>query len=416
MSMLSRLIGRIKGEFIDGSVAVDNPTAGFLGALGASQTASGARVNPTRAMQSSAVWACVQAISQDGAKVQPVLKKRQPDGGADVVQRHPVADILRRPNGWQTWFEYAQFQYVNKLLRGNAYAVKITDGGNTLRALIPVRSDEVTIYEGAEGELFYNVSPSSEFVRAQIGGGGMFPARSIHHIRGMSMDGICGMSPISYARESVGLALAAEGYGARLFGNGARPSGVIQVEGTLSSDAAARLKDSWDRAHSGVDNAHKTAVLESGATWQPLSMTSEDAQFLETRKFQTADIARIYRVPPHKIGDLERATFSNIEHQALEYYNDCLMPHFESMEAAMGRDLLRDPSLFIDHDVTRLLRGDIQGRYAAYAIGRNWGWLSTNDVRAAEGLNPLGPNGDDYLQPLNMVPAGTDPEASEETE
>lgn len=408
--------GAIKGEFFDSQVAVDKPTASFLGALGGGRVAAGVQVTPDSAMRSAAVWACVQAISQDCAKVRPMLKRRASDGSAQAVVNHPVAGLLLRPNSWQTWFEYAQFQFVNKLLRGNAYAVKVRDRAQNVRALIPVRADEVSIYEGegpdGAGELFYDISPQSDLTRRRIGGAGRFSARDVHHIRGMSLDGICGLSPIGYAREGVGLALAAETFGAKLFGNGARPSGVIEVPEILSDDAVKRMKSSWEAAHAGVQNAHKTAVLEQGAKWRPLTMTSEDAQFLETRKFQVSDIARIYRVPPHKIGDLEKATFSNIESQSLEYYNDCLMPHFESFEQAMARDLLQDPRLFIDHDVRQLLRGDIQGRFAAYATGRQWGWLSANDILKSEGDNPIA-NGDIYLQPMNMVPAGTEPAAQE---
>lgn len=403
MSLWTRLKGLFSG---DGGTPAQ-PSAGLLGALGAGQTATGMRVSSGTAMQVTAVWACVQAISQDVAKVTPHLKRRLPDGGAVEVTNHPLARILTRPNKWQTWLEFCQFMVVNKLLRGNAYAVILRTGGQ-LSGLVPVRADEVTIYETADGEIFYDVSPSNEFIRAMIGGSRRLHSEDVHHVRGMSMDGIYGLSPISYARECVGLALATERHGARLFGNGARPSGVLTVPGTLSAEAAERLKDSWNRAQSGVENAHKTAVLEEGTEFKPLSMTSEDAQFLETRKFQVVEICRIFRVPPHKIAHLEDATFSNIEHQNLDYYNDCLMHHFEAIEAAMARDLLRDPSLFVEFDVMRLLRGDAAARFEAYATGRNWGIFSVDEIRAREGLNPLPDGrGREYLRPLNMAVVGS---------
>jgi hypothetical protein len=236
------------------------------------------------------------------------------------------------------------------------------------------------------------------------------------HIKGLGGDGISGYSVIGMARQSLGLGVAAEQYGARLFANGSRPSGVLRHPGRLSDGASKRLKDDWENMHKGLDQAHRVAVLEEGVEWQTIGIPPEDAQFLETRKFQVTEMARWLRLPPHKLADLERATFSNIEHQAIDYVTSALRIWLVRWEQAIHSRLLTSAergTFFAEHLVDALLRGDTKSRYEAYAIGRTWGWLSADDVSEMENRNPLPDGrGEVYLVPLNMMPAPTPEEAA----
>ncbi|MEM1344345.1 MAG: phage portal protein [Pseudomonadota bacterium] len=364
-------------------------------------------VTSMTALQVTAVWGCIRAISQDFSKIPPELKRKLPGGGFETVTDHPVARLLVRPNRWQTWNEFAKFMMLNKLLGGNAYAVRVVDTAGRIAAIVPVRYDDVTIYDGHD-DILYDVHPSNRFVWRQIGGGRQFERSEVHHVRDLSRDGICGLSPIAYAREVIGHACAEQAYGASFFGSGAHPGGVLESPQGLSPEAARRLKGSWEEAHRGVGNSHRTAVLEDGVTYKPLSMSNKDSQFIESRQFSVIEICRIFRVPPHKVQSMERSTFSNIEEQNIEYVTDTLIPHFEDAEMAMKRDLLSGPDdedLYIDHDANRLMRGNATVRFATYATRRNWGIITANEARAREGLGPI-PGGDDALMPMNMQVMG----------
>ena len=288
------------------------------------------------------------------------------------------------------------------VLRGNAYSEIRYDRSGAVSELCPLTTDNVAVEQLDNGRLRYNY-------RLPTGQPRIFLQDEIFHLRGLSMCGPVGISPLSYAREVIGAALATQGYGARLFSNDARPGGILEHPGKIGADAAARLKQSWSSAHSGVGNSHKVAVLEEGMSFKPISMSAEDSQFLQTRKFQVSEIARIFRVPPHMIGDLERATFSNIEQQSIGFVRDTIRPWLVRWEQAISRDLIQDPETnFAEFSVDALLRGDIASRYAAYAVGRINGWLSANEIRSLENMNPI-EEGDDYLIPLNMTQAGADP-------
>jgi hypothetical protein len=237
------------------------------------------------------------------------------------------------------------------------------------------------------------------------------PANEMLHTRGMSTNGLVGLSPIALARQAIGLGIATERYGAAFFGNGARPGVVLMTPGELSDPAYERMKNSWGEAHSGVENAHKPAILEQGTTIETIGVPPEEAQFLQTRKFQVLEVARWYRMPPHKIGDLERATFSNVEHQGLDYVVNTLRAWLTRFEQAIARTLFTDSErdvLFAEFLVDGLLRGDQKARYDAYAVARSWGWMSANEIRERENMNAI-PGGDSYLMPLNMTTAGAPP-------
>lgn len=392
--------------------ALDNPEQWFVNLVGGGKTHSGVAVSPEGALKATAVMACVMVISQDVAKL-PLkiyrLVQRQGRPAKLPATDHFAARLMRRPNEWQTGLLYRQVTQTHLLLRGNAYSFKVMNGRGEIEELIPIPPDCVHLYETADGERFYQVSLKSQFLQAQLNGAPMMiPAEFILHERGLSLDGITGISPIAYDREAVGLAIATEAHGARLFGNGAVPGGVLTYPGKLSDKAAESLRESWRKRHEGLGNAYKLAILEEGLKYQPIAMTGEDAQYLQTRQFQTVEICRIFRVPPTKIFDYTKMTLNNQEQISQQYVADTLMPWLEAREASYERELLSEDdqgTIIIEHDVDRLLRGDVNARHNAYSKGRQWGYYSVNDVREMENLPPID-NGDVYLQPLNMGPAG----------
>lgn len=369
---------------------------------GAGVAQAGALVTPESAMRISAVWACVRVISQSVA-VLPLILYRLAQSGRVKATDHALFNLLAiRPNGWQTAYDFRLMMQGHLSLRGNAYARIVPAPDGTIAELWPLHPDRVRVFRLDNNRLRYQVRNPGTNVTEN------FVQEEILHIRGLSTDGILGLSPIAIARESIGGALGTQDYANRLFANDARPGGVLTVPGKLSEPAARRLKEDWQNKFSGP-NIHRTAVLEEGTTWKETGMTPEDAQFLETRKFQVVDICRVFGVPPHKVGELDRATHSNIEHQGIEFVTDTLMPWLVAWEQAISRDLMTEPeraALHAEFQVDALLRGDTPSRYTAYATGRQWGWLSVNDIRAKEGMDPV-EGGEVYLRPLNMVDAKT---------
>jgi HK97 family phage portal protein len=270
----------------------------------------------------------------------------------------------------------------------------------------------VTVNTSYDGELFYDVGTENTFYAAKLRSQPVtIPQEDMLHLRWMARDGICGISPITYAREAVGLAMAAEQHGAASFGNRATPGGVLKHPDTLSEEAAGRLRQQWKEKYQGPQNSAAPAVLEEGMEFQPFEISNEDRQFLETRRFQVEEIARIFRIPPHMIADLSRATFSNIESQSLDYVKNTLMAWLELWEGAIDRDLLRqserDQGLTVSFDTARILRGTIKERFDAHKVAIESGIKTHNEVRLEEGLNPMD-GGDTLLRPLNMAPVGAE--------
>lgn len=383
------------------------------------RVAAGVYVDSTRAMQIAAVWAAVRLVSESVAMIPLHMYRRRNDGGKDQAREHPIEELIsRNPNPWMTSFEFREMMQGHVELRGNAFAEIVPGRRGAVDQLIPIHPDRVRIEQESDGSLIYRVRMPKRTTSGGVRRTG-FPTEDyervllqdeVFHLRGISSDGIAGLSTIAYARESMGLSIAAEEYGARMFSQSARPSGVLQTDQKLGSEAFKRLKADWERMHTGVQNAGKVAILEEGLTWQQMGLTNEDAQFLESRKFQINEVARWFRVPPHMIADLERATFSNIEEMGLEFVVYSLMARLRRWEQAIARSLiLRDDVYFAEFNIDGLLRGDINSRYQAYAIARQWGWMSVNEIRARENLNPI-EDGDEYLRPMNMTPLGTDPE------
>jgi HK97 family phage portal protein len=384
-----------------------NPAQWFIDwAQGGHASAAGVHVSPETAMHLSAVFACVRIRSEDIGKLPCLLYERLGDGGKRRAADHPLFSLIRdQPNEYMTAFEFRQVMQAWVDLRGNAYALKDIDGRGRITALWPVNPIWVTVlWVPGTWELFYQVAiPGMPIER--------LPADAILHLRGMSLDGRVGLSPIAYHRETIGLGIAAQKYGAAFFGNSAQPQGAVKVPGTLSKAAAEALRVDWENKFKGVDNAKRLAIFDGGLDWVQTGMDNTDAQYLETRKFQNQQIYGIYRMPAHKAGDLERSTNNNIEHQALEYVTDCLMTEMVRWEQTLKRDLLlpnERSKYFFEFVPDALLRGDIKSRYDAYAVARNWGWLNVDEIREKENMNPLpGDKGKVWLQPLNMVEAGT---------
>lgn len=372
---------------------------------GGTKSATGVNVTPDRALQASAVYACVRVLAETIASLPLHVYKRLDRGKEKAVDHYLYSILHDAPNPEMTSFEFRETMMGHLCLRGNAYAEKVYDRAGRIKELWPLNPDRVTVTrDKTTKQLVYTVTIPDEARKAELG------SDRILHIRGLSGDGIIGYSPVRLARESIGLSLATEEYGARFFGNGSRPGGVLEHPGKLGTEARKNLKTSWEEMHKGLEQSHRIAILEEGLKWHQIGIAPEEAQFLETRKFQLNDIARIFRVPPHLIGDLERSTFSNIEHSSIDFVVHTIRPWLVRWEQALKLRLIReregDQIYFAEFLVDGLLRGDVQSRYNAYAVGRQNGWLSADDIRELENMNPLpGEQGKTYLLPLNMVPA-----------
>lgn len=355
-------------------------------------------------MRSEAVFSCVRVRSETLASLPLIVYKRLPDGGKERAPYHPLYRVLHdRPNRWQTSLEFREMMQSHLDLRGNAYAQIVAGSNGPIDQLLPIHPDRVQVKRYQDGTFDYTV-------RMLNGTNERFLPDEIFHLRGWSLDGVTGLSPISVMREVVGIDIAAQDYAARFLANDATPSIVLKHPSALDDKAYRRLKESWQEQQTGK-NRGSAAILEENMDVKALGITNKDAQFIEARKYQKSQIAAIFRVPPHMIGELDRATHSNIEHQGIEFTIYTMLPIAKRWEQAVTRDLFfplpdDETEYFAEFLLDGLNRGDMDSRYTAYAIGRNWGWLSVNDIRRLENMNPI-TGGDEYLRPLNMTPAGT---------
>jgi len=407
MGIFKKLIGQRSGA------SISNPSKWFMDLFGgSSESKAGAIVNEKTAMYYSTVFACVRIISETIASLPLHLYRGLPDEGKEKAVSHPLYSVLHSiGNPEMPSFTVRETMQAHISTWGNGCAeIEFNNGGYPI-ALWPMRPDRLQIErEKMLGDVGDRRSGPLVY-RYTFGTGEqvVLPASNVLHIPGLGFDGIKGYSPISMAREAIGLGLATEEFGARFFGNGTHPGAVVEHPQTLSDNAFKHLKSQLTEKHAGLGKSHRLMLLEEGMKLQSLGIPPEDAQFLETRKFQKSEIAGIYRVPPHMIGDLEKATFSNIEQQSLEFVRDTIRPWCVRWEQYMFMKLLTPTErkkYFIEHLLDGLLRGDIASRYKAYAVGRQWGWLSADDIRALENMNPL-PDGQGkkYLTPLNMASA-----------
>ena len=356
------------------------------------RTTSGKPVNERTAMQTTAVYACVRILAEAVASLPLHVYEYQDDGGKKLVHDHPLYYLLHdEPNPEMTSFVFRETLMSHLLIWGNAYAQIIRDGAGRVLGLYPLLPDKMDVQRDDKGNIYYVYSRNSdENPMFKEYGNIRLKAEDVLHIPGLGFDGLIGYSPIAMAKNAVGMTLACEEYGASFFANGANPGGVLEHPGVLKDPS--KVRESWNSVYRGVSNAHKIAVLEEGMKYQQIGIPPEEAQFLETRKFQVNEIARLYRIPPHMVGDLDKSSFSNIEQQSLEFVKYTLDPWVIRWEQSLQRSLLlpgEKGKYFIKLNVDGLLRGDYQSRMTGYAVGRQNGWFSANDIREMENMNPI---------------------------
>ncbi len=360
---------------------------------------SGKSVTPSSAIQMSAVYACVRVISETIASL-PLGVYEETENGSRKAVEHPLYHLLHdEPNPEMTSFTWREVMLSHLLLWGNSYNQIIRTGRNGIAALYPLLPDQMVVDRDSRGQLTYTYTTSEgRTVRLD--------PLEVLHIPGLGFDGIMGYSPIALEKNAIGLGLAAEEYGSKFFNNGARPSGVLKHPNTVKDPK--KLRESWNAAYGGSANAGRTAVLEEGMDYKQISMSNNEAQFLETRKFQVSEICRIFRMPPHMIGDLEHATFSNIEHQSISFAMHTIRPWLVRIEQSANRQLFPEKEkghFYAQFNLDGLMRGDYKSRMEGYAVARQNGWMSANDIRALENLNPIPAEegGDAYLVNGNMI-------------
>ncbi len=361
-------------------------------------TPSGKTVNERTAMATSAVYACVRVLSETIASLPLHVYRRTGQGKEKAIEHNLYYLLHDEPNPEMTSFVFRETLMGHLLLWGNAYAQIIRDGRGRVIGLYPLLPDRMDVGRTKEGDLYYRyLKEGREYLLRR---------EEVLHVPGLSFDGLVGCSPIAMAKNAIGMALATEEYGSRLFANDARPSVVLEHPGLLKDPE--KIRDSWNKIYRGSENAHKVAVLEEGMSVKTLSMPPEQAQFLETRKFQIEEICRIFRVPPHLVANLERATFSNIEHQSISFVVHTIRPWLVRLEQAFNKSLFtgrEKGELFTSFVVDGLLRGDYESRMKGYAIGIQNGFMSPNDIRSLENMNPIPEEegGNTYMVNGNML-------------
>jgi HK97 family phage portal protein len=369
-------------------------------------TEAGISVTPETALQLTAVFACVRVLTESIASLPLHVYRTLDGGGKEKATNHPLYKLFQYgPNNEQTAFDWLEMQVGHMVLRGNAYNQLLYPAAGPLAGIKPLHPDFVKPFRDKQGRIWYAYE-------ANAGEKKVFSDQEILHFSIFS-DGLKGRSVIEYNREAVGLGLAAEQFGSRFFQNGATMSGVLELApgSKLSDQARENLKKSLADRHQGSRNANRFMLLEEGLKWTQLGVPPDQAQFLETRKMQVNEIARMFRVPPHMIGDLERSTNNNIEHQGQEFGTFTLLPLTTRMERRMEKDLLTDTgkkSFSIGFDMNALLRADSAARSALYTVMFQTGAYSPNDIRSHEGDNPVA-DGDKHYVPMNMVEVGAPP-------
>lgn len=367
-----------------------------IGGLGAN---TGVSVTKDSSISFGAVWACVRVLSESIASLPIHVYREDADGDRVVDKAHPVYNLIARdPNGFMTSYTWRETLMSNLLLEGNSYYLIKRDSNARPISLIYLNTDDVKVIK-SEGHLFYEVKGLDQPVLAQ----------DMLHFLGLGFDGCKGKSVLRVHQDTIGLSLGANITAGSYFGNASQVQGVLRHPGKMTKEAVDRLRDSWNNRLSGSYNSHKTAILEEGMDFKPVTISANDRQLLDSRRFQVNEIARIFRVPPHMIGDLEKATFSNIEMQSIEFVTHTLRPYLVNIESELNRKLFREnerSTHYIKLNVEGLLRGDSQARAKYYKELMGMGVLSVNEVRRFEDLNKIGPEGDVHYIPLNFGPIG----------
>ena len=362
-------------------------------------SSAGKSVTAQTAIQLSTVYACVRVISETVASL-PLGVYEATDDGNQKATDHPLYRLLHdEPNAEMTSFVFREVMLAHPLLYGNSYSQIIRSGKNSIVGLYPLLPDHMDVDRDSKGNLTYTYTTSD-------GKTVVIKPTDVLHIPGLGFDGVMGYSPIALEKSAIGLGIASEEYGSKFFSNGARPSGILTHPNTVKNPKA--IRESWNTAYGGSSNANRVAILEEGMTFTPLSIPNNEAQFLETRKFQVEEICRIFRVPPHLVGDLEHATFSNIEHQSIDFAVHTIRPWLVRIEQAMNRALFAETEkgkYYVQFNIDGLMRGDYKSRMEGYAIARQNGWMSANDIRELENQNPIPAEegGDAYLVNGNMI-------------
>ena len=386
----------------------ENRTAGSAYSFYMGGTTAGKTVTERSSMQMTAVYSCVRILAEAVAGLPLHLYKYTDDGGKEKALDHPLYRLLHdEPNPEMSSFVFRETLMTHLLLWGNAYAQVIRNGKGEVIALYPLMPNKMSVDRDENGRLYYTYYRGSDEAIKNKDFAVTLQPSDVLHIPGLGFDGLVGYSPIAMAKNAIGMAIACEEYGAKFFANGAAPGGVLEHPGTIKDPQ--RVRESWQSTFGGSGNANKIAVLEEGMKYTPIGISPEQAQFLETRKFQINEIARIFRVPPHMVGDLEKSSFSNIEQQSLEFVKYTLDPWVIRWEQSIQRALLSQgekAEYFVKFNLEGLLRGDYQSRMNGYAIGRQNGWMSANDIRELENLDriPAEEGGDLYLINGNMLP------------
>ena len=385
-----------------------NSTAGSSYTFFMGGSTAGKHVNERSAMQMTAVYSCVRILAEAVAGLPLHLYRYTESGGKEKAIDHPLYLLLHdEPNPEMSSFVFRETLMTHLLLWGNAYAQIIRNGKNEVIALYPLMPNKMEVDRDENGQLYYKYQRSNDEAPTMEGSSVILKPCDVLHIPGLGFDGLVGYSPIAMAKNAIGMAIACEEYGAKFFANGAQPGGVLEHPGTIKDPQ--RVRESWQSTFGGSGNANKIAVLEEGMKYTPIAISPEQAQFLETRKFQINEIARIFRVPPHMVGDLEKSSFSNIEQQSLEFVKYTLDPWVIRWEQALSRALFTEEektSMFIKFNLEGLLRGDYVSRMSGYATARQNGWMSANDIRELENLDliPDEQGGNLYLINGSMLP------------
>ena len=386
----------------------ENRTAGSSYTFFMGGSTAGKIVTERSAMQMTAVYSCVRILAEAIAGLPLHLYRYTDSGGKEKATDHPLYLLLHdEPNPEMSSFVFRETLMTHLLLWGNAYAQIIRNGKGEVMALYPLMPNKMSVERDENGQLYYTYTRSAEEAKTAETGRVILLPKDVLHIPGLGFDGLVGYSPIAMAKNAIGLAIATEEYGAKFFANGAAPSGVLEHPGTIKDPQ--RVREAWQSQFGGSSNSGKIAVLEEGMKYTPISISPEQAQFLETRKFQINEIARIFRVPPHMVGDLEKSSFSNIEQQSLEFVKYTLDPWVVRWEQSIARSLLSEnekKQYFVKFNLEGLLRGDYASRMHGYATARQNGWMSANDIRELENLDriPAEEGGDLYLINGNMLP------------
>lgn len=391
-----------------GSVEKSTPEAWFA-EFGSGASATGLSVNQATAISISTVYACASIRSKDVARCTPRLMREAAARSETPVLNHPVARLFKRPNNWQTWSEWCRQMHCAYLLRGNAFAVILRDGKGDPVSLIPINPDCVYLYESQDGSVFYNVTRPNVFMTAVLRGQPLLiPEDDVFHLRDIGFNMLLGLSRISIARDSFGVAMGLERQAARFMANGARPSGVLQTDGKLSEEAAIRLRTQWENLRSGIDNVGKTAVLEEGLKWNAMQLNSVDLEFIAQREFSIADVARWFDMPLYKLGvkgELGRLKIDDVDQS---YVNTTIMPDLDAWEQKFVQKFdLDKEGLVADFDERRLLRAAEATRVNTQRLKIMSGISTQNECRAENG-DPALPGGDVLLTPVNLAAAGSD--------